>query len=109
MDKKALYFEMLRIRKIEEAIAEKYHEKKMRCPVHLSVGQEAVAVGVCASLDKNDYCVSAHRSHAHILSLGSDIKKLFSEVLGKESGHSKGLGCSMHLQDLKKGFNGKNV
>ncbi len=63
--------ELLRIRMIEEAIARRYSEQKMRCPVHLSIGQEAVAVGVCASLTKTDYVVSGHRAHAHYLAKGA--------------------------------------
>ena len=59
-----LFREMLRIRLIEQTIASKYHEAEMRCPVHLSVGQEAIAVGVCQNLKKNDKIVTAHRSHA---------------------------------------------
>ena len=62
--KKILFFEMLRIRTIEQNIASKYKEWEMRCPVHLSVGQEAIAVGICQNLKKNDKIVTAHRSHA---------------------------------------------
>ena len=63
----SLYFEMLRIRMIENEISERYSDKEMRCPIHLSTGQEAIAVGVCDNLGKNDKIVSAHRSHAHYL------------------------------------------
>ena len=66
---------MLRIRMIENEISERYSDKEMRCPIHLSTGQEAIAVGVCDNLGKNDKIVSAHRSHAHYLAKGGSLKK----------------------------------
>ena len=78
-----LFREMLRIRLIEQTIASKYHEAEMRCPVHLSVGQEALAVGVCQNLKKNDKIVTAHRSHAHYLAKGGSVKKMLGELYGK--------------------------
>jgi TPP-dependent pyruvate/acetoin dehydrogenase alpha subunit len=98
--------QLLRIRLIEEAIAKRYGEQKMRCPVHLSIGQEAVAVGVCAHLKKRDFAVSGHRAHAHYLAKGGDLKKMIAEIFGKETGCSKGRGGSMHLVDLDAGFLG---
>tara|TARA_X000000368_G_scaffold79652_1_gene59647 strand:- start:991 stop:1962 length:972 start_codon:yes stop_codon:yes gene_type:complete len=98
-----LYYEMLRIREIEKTIAEKYNEWEMRCPVHLSIGQEAVAVGVCQNLKKNDEIVTAHRCHAHYLAKGGSLKSMISELYGKETGCAKGLGGSMHLIDLRAG------
>ncbi len=98
-----LYYEMLRIRKTETTIAEKYKEWEMRCPVHLSIGQEAVAVGVCQNLKKKDEIVTAHRCHAHYLAKGGSLKSMISELYGKETGCAKGLGGSMHLIDLKAG------
>ena len=80
-----LYTQMLKIRKVEETISKRYGEKEMRCPVHLSIGQEATAVGVCESLDKNDKIVTAHRSHAHYLAKGGSLKKMISEAVGKIS------------------------
>ena len=74
-----LYKEMLRIRLIEEAIANEYSKQKMRCPVHLSIGQEAIAVGVSALLSKHDLALSAHRSHAHYLAKGGDLKKMLAK------------------------------
>ena len=85
MDKslqKDLFLKMLRIRKIELKIAELYSEEEMRCPVHLSVGQEAVAVGVCSALGKKDLALSAHRSHAHYLAKGGDLKSMLAELYG---------------------------
>lgn len=101
-----LYFSMLRIRMVEEKIAELYPEQEMRCPVHLSIGQEATAVGVCALLSKDDIVMSAHRAHAHFLAKGGDLKAMIAELYGKETGCAKGKGGSMHLVDLRTGFLG---
>ena len=101
--KKKLFFEMSRIRFVEQTIAKRYNEQEMRCPVHLSIGQEAIAVGVCQNLDKQDKIVTAHRSHAHYLAKGGSLKKMIAELYGKETGCAKGLGGSMHLIDLKAG------
>ena len=98
------YFEMLRIRLIEERISENYHEQEMRCPVHLSIGQEAAAVGVCNALEKEDFAVSTHRSHAHFLAKGGDLKAMLSELYGKKTGCAEGKGGSMHLVDPAIGF-----
>jgi len=70
-----LFYELLRIRRIEEAIADRYSEEKMRCPMHLSIGQEGVAVGVCKALEKEDMMISHHRCHAHYLAKGGSLKK----------------------------------
>ena len=99
-----LYEEMLRIRLIEEAIANEYSNQEMRCPIHLSIGQEAIAVGVSALLSKHDLALSAHRSHAHYLAKGGDLKLMLSELYGKETGCAKGKGGSMHLFDLEAGL-----
>lgn len=103
---KKLYFDMLRIRRVEEAIASRYPEQKMRCPVHLSIGQEAVAVGVCKTLLQTDQVISGHRAHAHYLAKGGDLKKMIAEIYGKATGCCKGRGGSMHLVDLEKGMMG---
>ena len=95
---------MLRIRKIEEAIADRYPEQKMRCPTHLSIGQEAIAVGVCESLRKTDKVFSGHRAHAHYLAKGGNLPRLIAELYGKQGGCCNGRGGSMHLQDLEAGF-----
>lgn len=101
---KDLYYSMLRIRKVEEKIAELYSEQEIRCPVHLSIGQEAPAVGVCSLLNKKDIVLSAHRAHAHYLAKGGDLKAMIAELYGKETGCAMGKGGSMHLIDLKSGF-----
>lgn len=101
-----LFLNLLRIRLIEEKIVEEYPKQKMRCPVHLSIGQEAIAVGVCSHLKDTDYLFSTHRAHAHYLAKGGSLKKLAAEIYGKETGCSKGRGGSMHLIDLDKGILG---
>lgn len=102
----SLYYHMLRVRMVEEKIAELYPEQEMRCPVHLCIGQEAIAAGVCANLLKKDYLLSGHRSHGHYLAKGGDLKQMLAEVYGKATGCSKGKGGSMHLVDLSAGILG---
>jgi TPP-dependent pyruvate/acetoin dehydrogenase alpha subunit len=97
------YSKMLRIRLVEEAIADHYGEGEMRCPVHLSIGQEAVAVGVCEALRPTDRIYSTHRCHAHYLAKGGDLTRMFAEICGKEAGCIGGRGGSMHLMDIGKG------
>jgi pyruvate dehydrogenase E1 component alpha subunit len=97
---------MLRIRLAERQIAAGRKEGFIGGPVHLSVGQEAVAVGVSAFLRASDRVFGAHRSHSHLLALGSSVEGLFAEVLGRDTGHSRGMGGSMHLWDQPKGFYG---
>jgi TPP-dependent pyruvate/acetoin dehydrogenase alpha subunit len=104
--KKKLYYDMLRVRLIEEAIGEHYREQEMRCPVHLGIGQEAIAVGVCANLNRQDYVMSNHRSHLHYLAKGGDIKAMLAEIYGKSTGCSRGKGGSQHLIDIEAGFLG---
>ncbi len=102
----ALLLTMKRIRFIEETIADRYSEQKMRCPTHLSVGQEAVAAGVCQALDGGDQVFGTHRSHAPYIAKGGDIKAMIAEIYGKSTGCSAGKGGSMHLVDLSVGFMG---
>lgn len=97
---------MLRIRMVEEKIVELYPEQEMRCPVHLSIGQEATAVGVCQNLRVSDVILSNHRSHAHYLAKGGDMKAMWAEMYGKITGCSKGRSGSMHLIDLSVNFQG---
>ncbi|MFA5250589.1 MAG: thiamine pyrophosphate-dependent dehydrogenase E1 component subunit alpha [Parachlamydiales bacterium] len=101
-----LFYALLRIRLVEERIAQEYPKQQMRCPVHLSIGQEAIAVGVCNNLNREDYLFSTHRAHAHYLAKGGSLKKLIAEIYGKASGCSKGYGGSMHLIDLERGILG---
>lgn len=101
-----LLYSMLNIRLVEEEIARVYPEQEMRCPVHLSIGQEAVAAGVCAHLTCDDYIISNHRSHGHYLAKGGDLGKMLAELYGRESGCCNGKSGSMHLIDLSQGFLG---
>lgn len=98
---KKLFYKILRIRLIEKTISHRYHEQEMRCPVHLSIGQESIAVGVCENLKSYDEVVTAHRSHAHYLAKGGDLNSMISELHGKITGCAGGKGGSMHLIDLK--------
>ncbi len=101
---KSFYAEMQRIRVIEEEIADRYAEQKMRCPVHLSIGQEAVPVAVSALLSDDDQVVSTHRCHAHYLAKGGDLNAMMAEMHGKAPGCCGGRGGSMHLFDHKVGM-----
>mgnify|MGYP003330237241 CR=1 FL=1 len=101
-----LYKTIYKIRNVEKKISSMYKDQEMRCPVHLSIGQEAVAAGVCENLLKKDEIISTHRSHAHYLGKGGSLKSMIAELYGKNKGCAKGLGGSMHLQDLDKGIFG---
>ena len=90
---------MLKIRMVEEEIASRYREQKMRCPTHLSVGQEAVPAVLSQILNKDDFAVSTHRSHAHYIAKGGDLPRMIAEIYGKKTGCSRGKGGSMHLLD----------
>ena len=103
---RSLLESMVRIRMVEEAIAAHYPEQQMRCPVHLSIGQEAASAGVCAALQPDDLAMSGHRSHAHYLGKGGDLPAMIAEIYGKATGCCQGRGGSMHLVDLKAGFVG---
>jgi TPP-dependent pyruvate/acetoin dehydrogenase alpha subunit len=95
---------MLRIRLVEERLAELYKEQEMKTPTHFSIGQEAVAVGVCEALTNEDVVYSGHRSHAQYLAKGGDLNGLVAELYGKESGTSGGRGGSVHLSALETGY-----
>ncbi len=97
---------MIIIRKTEQRLAKARKEGLIGGPVHLGAGQEAIAVGISESLQSSDRVFGAHRSHSHLLALNPDFHKLFAEVLGKETGFSKGMGGSMHLYDQSSGFYG---
>ena len=98
--------DMLLIRAAEECIGDMVSAGKVRCPCHLSIGQEAVAVGIARPLRATDRIFGAHRSHSHYLALDGSVHKLLAEVLGKNTGASRGMGGSMHLIDLANGFMG---
>lgn len=97
---------MVLIRRAEEAIAEMVEKSEVRCPCHLCIGQEAVAVGVCSVLTKHDTVWGGHRSHGHYLAKGGTLEGLFAEVLGRVSGCAGGRGGSMHLMAREIGILG---
>lgn len=98
--------DMVTIRVVEETIGRLVEEGVARTPCHLGIGQEAIAVGVSASLNSHDRVFGGHRSHAHYLALGGDLYALAAEVLGKAEGASGGMGGSMHLVGREVGFHG---
>ena len=101
-----LLHSMLRIRRVEEALADRYVEQEMRCPMHLCIGQEAIAAAVCEALRTDDKVFSNHRAHGHYLAKGGDLKAMVAELYGRATGCCGGRGGSMHLIDLEVGFMG---
>lgn len=98
---------MVRIRCVEEMLADLYRdEREIRTPTHFSIGQEATAVGVCSATRKDDLVYTGHRCHAPYLAKGGDLKRMVSELYGKQDGCAGGRGGSMHLVDLAAGFGG---
>jgi pyruvate dehydrogenase E1 component alpha subunit len=95
---------MLRIRIAEETLADLYAEQEMRTPTHFSIGQEAVAVGVCSALERDDVVYSGHRCHAHYLAKGGRLAPMIAELYGKETGTAHGRGGSVHLSAPEVGF-----
>jgi len=104
-----MYTSMLRIRLFEEKIVELYPEQEMKCPVHLCIGQEAIAAGVCLNLEKKDYVFSNHRGHGHSLAKGTEMAPLMAEFYGKSTGCSRGKGGSMHIIDIENGILGTSA
>ncbi len=101
-----MYRKMLEIRQFEEKVYELYGQNLVPGTIHLYVGQEAVAVGVCANLRKEDYIVSTHRGHGHCIAKGADLKRVMAEILGKKTGYCRGKGGSMHIADFSIGILG---
>jgi len=97
---------MLRIRRAEEAVADLIESGEARCPCHLYIGQEAIAAGVCAALNRTDTVWGGHRSHGHYLAKGGSLVSMFAEILGKSTGCSGGRGGSMHLLAADQGILG---
>jgi pyruvate dehydrogenase E1 component alpha subunit len=104
-----LYRAMTAIRLFEEQVNELYRRAKMPGLAHLYIGEEAVAVGVCSALRRDDYITSTHRGHGHCLAKGADVGLMFAELLGKEAGYCKGKGGSMHIADHANGNLGANA
>ena len=99
-----LFISLYRIRRLEEEIVRIYPTDKIKSPTHLSIGQEAVSVGVCEALDEQDAVFGTYRNHALYLAKGGDLNGMMAELYGKRTGTSKGKGGSMHLTDVSKGL-----
>lgn len=104
-----LYKSMLLIRRVEEKIAEIYHTDAIKSPVHLSIGQESVAVGVCDALESDDIVSNTYRCHATYIAKGGDLNEMVAELYGKRSGCAAGKAGSMHLIDMKHGVMGASA
>lgn len=105
----SMYEQMLKIRTFEEHVNQLYLTAKMPGLAHLYIGEEAIAVGVCAALKRDDYITSTHRGHGHCLAKGASIDRMFAELLGKEAGYCHGKGGSMHIADQDTGNLGANA
>ena len=103
------YRALYRIRRVEEEIARVYPTDKIKSPVHLSIGQEAVAVGVCEALESDDVVFGTYRGHAIYLAKGGDLNQMIAELYGKATGCAKGKGGSMHLVDVQRGIMGTSA
>jgi pyruvate dehydrogenase E1 component alpha subunit len=103
-----MYAQMLRIRLFEEQVNVLYTGGKMPGLAHLYIGEEAVAVGVCQALRRDDYITSTHRGHGHCLAKGAAVDRMFAELLGKATGYCRGKGGSMHIADPETGNLGAN-
>src|SRR5919109_2161543 len=104
-----MYEQMCKIRAFEEHVNELYQSAKMPGLAHLYIGEEAVAVGVCEALRRDDYITSTHRGHGHCLAKGAAVGKMFAELLGKAAGYCRGKGGSMHIADQDTGNLGANA
>ena len=105
---KEFYATMYKIRRFEEEVFEFYKLGQMAGLAHLYIGEEAVAAGACAAIDKQDYIGSTHRGHGHLVARGADMGKMMAEILGKATGYSKGKGGSMHIMAMDLGILGAN-
>src|SRR5262252_3388126 len=104
-----MYRQMAAIRLFEEHVNDLYTRALMPGLAHLYIGEEAVAVGVCAALGPDDFITSTHRGHGHCLAKGASPDRMFAELLGKEAGYCKGKGGSMHIADPDTGNLGANA
>ena len=99
---------MLLVRRFEECAEESYMRGFIHGTMHLSIGQEASAIGICTPLTDADYITSTHRGHGHCIGKGAEVKRMFAEFFGKEDGYCRGRGGSMHIADIAKGNLGAN-
>ena len=104
-----MYRRMALIRLFEEQANELYRSAKMPGLTHLYIGEEAIAVGVCTALRREDWITSTHRGHGHCLAKGAEVGRMFAELLGKEAGYCRGKGGSMHIADHENGNLGANA
>jgi pyruvate dehydrogenase E1 component alpha subunit len=104
----AYYRTMVTIRQFETMAGKFFADGKIPGFIHLSIGQEASAVGVCSCLRQDDYLTTTHRGHGHMIAKGADLKKMVAELLGKKTGYCKGKGGSMHIADFSIGILGAN-
>src|ERR687891_2117343 len=98
-----LFREMLLIRRFEEKVEERFRAGELPGFLHVAIGQEAVAVGVCAALEEDDVIASTHRAHGHTLARGTSANAVMAELYGKSEGCSHGYGGLMHLYDIERG------
>ncbi|MFQ5813836.1 MAG: pyruvate dehydrogenase (acetyl-transferring) E1 component subunit alpha [Anaerolineae bacterium] len=103
-----MYNNILTIRRFEERVGELFAAGKIPGFVHLYIGEEAVATGVCANLHEDDFITSTHRGHGHLISKAGDLKLMMAELFGKKTGYCKGKGGSMHIADVDLGMLGAN-
>ena len=104
-----IYQQMYKIRAFEMRANELYTTRQMPGLAHLYIGEEAIAVGVCEALRKDDYITSTHRGHGHCLAKGAELDRMFAELLGKEEGYCRGKGGSMHIADQERNNLGANA
>lgn len=100
--------QMLTIRQFEERASADYHAGKIYGVVHCYIGEEAVAVGICSALERDDTIISTHRGHGHCIAKGADLKRMMAELYGRQTGYCKGKGGSMHIADFGIGMLGAN-
>lgn len=105
-DLKEMYRKMISIRKAENAFQKEFYNGNVPGFIHLYLGEEAVASGVCMNLNKNDFATSTHRGHGHFIAKGSDLNKITAELMGKKTGLCEGRGGSMHMTDMDNGMLG---
>lgn len=103
-----MYEGMVTIRGFEEKAIELFEQNRIRGNIHSCIGQEAVSVGVCSALHRDDYMVNTHRGHGNCIGKGADLRLMMAELMGKSTGYCKGKGGSMHIADFERGNLGAN-
>jgi pyruvate dehydrogenase E1 component alpha subunit len=106
---KRILISMIRIRCFEEMTADLAESHEFKTPIHLSIGQEAIAASVCENLTNRDFVFSTHRNHGHYIAQGGNLRRLLAEIFGKDTGCSLGHGGSMHVIDPEAGFMGSSA